>query len=65
MGGQSGEHTSVGARFPTPIQGGPGAHTASYTNGTSSLTVVMRPGCGVHQPSPSSTEVKDTLKIYI
>jgi hypothetical protein len=32
--GRSGDRIPVGARFYTPVQTGPGAHTASYTMGT-------------------------------
>jgi len=35
--GRSEERIPVGARFSTPLQTGPGAHTASYTMGTGSL----------------------------
>jgi len=39
-----------GARFSAPVQTGPGAHPASYTMGTGSFLVVMRPGRGVDHP---------------
>jgi len=49
--GQSGDRIPVSVSFPTPIQTGSGAHPASYTNGTGSVQVVKRPGCGVdHHP---------------
>ena len=35
--GQSGDRIPVGARFPAPVQTGPGAHPASCTMGTGSL----------------------------
>ena len=35
------------ARFSAPVQTGPGAHPASYTMGTGSLSQVNRPGRGV------------------
>jgi hypothetical protein len=36
--GRSGDRVPVGARFFTPIQMAPGAHPASYTMGTGSLS---------------------------
>ena len=38
------------ARFSALVQTGPGAHPASYTLGTGSFPVVMRPGRGVDYP---------------
>ena len=44
-----------GTSFSVPVQIGPGAHPASYTMGTESLSPgVKRPGSGVDHPSPSS-----------
>jgi len=65
LDGQSGDRIPVGARFSTPIQTGCGAHPASYTNGTWTFPVVKLPGCVVEHPSPSSAEVKETVKLYI
>ena len=48
-----------GARFPEPVQTGPGAHPASYTTGTGSFSGVKRPGRGVDHPPPSSAEVEE------
>src|SRR5215471_1360235 len=36
--GRSGDRIPVGARFSAPVQTGPGAHPASYTLGTRSLS---------------------------
>ena len=36
--GRSGNRMPVGARFSAPAQTGPGAHPASYTMGTGSLS---------------------------
>jgi hypothetical protein len=36
--GLDGDRIPVGARFSAPVQIGPGAHTASYTMGTGSLS---------------------------
>jgi len=38
-GGRSRDGIPVGARFSTSIQTGPGAHPASYTMGTGSLSL--------------------------
>jgi len=54
-----------GARFSTPIQTGPGAHPASYTNGTGSIPVVNWLRHGVDHPPPSNAEVKERVELYI
>jgi len=36
--GRSGDRIPLGARFSVPVQTGPGAHPASYTMGTGSLS---------------------------
>jgi hypothetical protein len=56
--GRSGDRIPVEARFYTPVQTGPGAHSALYTMGTGSLPGVKRPGPGVNHPPASSAEVK-------
>jgi len=44
----------------------PGAHPASYTNGTRSLPGVKRPVRGVdHPPPPSTAEVKERVELYL
>ena len=47
------------ARFHSPVQTSPGAHTAFYTVGTGSFPGVKRPGRGVDHPSPSRAAVID------
>ena len=47
-----------GARFSAPAQTFPGAHPASFPG-------VNRPGRTVNDPSPSSTEFKETVKLYL
>jgi len=55
-----------GARFFAPIQIGPGAHPASYTMGTGSLSPgVKRPGLDVDHPFPSSAVVKERAELYL
>jgi len=55
----------VGARFSAPVQTGPGAHPASYTVGTGSLSLgVRRLGRGVDQPPLSNTEVEERVGLY-
>jgi hypothetical protein len=51
------------ARFSSPVQTGPGAHPASYTMGTGFFAEVKRPGRGVDHPTPSSAEVKESVKL--
>jgi len=55
----------VGAIFSAPNQTGPGAHPASYAMGTRSFLGVKQQGHGVDHPPPSSTEVKEMVKLYI
>ena len=54
-----------GARFSAPVRRVPGAHTASYTMGTGSFPGVKRPGRGVDQQPPSSTEAEGRVELYI
>ena len=45
--GRSEDRIPVGARFPAPVQTGPGAYQTSYTTGTGSFQGVKRSGRGV------------------
>jgi hypothetical protein len=57
---------SVGARFFAAFQTGPGAHPASYTMGTGSLSRgVKRSGRGVDLPPSSSVRVKERVELYL
>jgi hypothetical protein len=47
----------VGARFPAPVQTGPGAHPASCTMGTGSSPGVKRPGRDADSSASSIAEV--------
>jgi hypothetical protein len=49
----------LGARFSSPFLTGPGAHPASYTMVSGSLTEAKRPERGVDHPFPPSAEVKE------
>jgi len=61
-----GIETWWGARFSTPVQTGPGAHPASYTMDTGSLSRgVKRPGRGVQHPPPSSAKIKERVELYL
>jgi len=60
--GQFGGRIPVGARFSAPVQTGPGAYPASYTEGTGSFPGVKRPGPGVDHPPLSSAEVKERVE---
>jgi len=55
----------MGARFSTPVQNGPGIHPASYTMGTGSFLGIKRPEHGVDLPSPSITEAKERVELYL
>jgi hypothetical protein len=50
--GRSGNRISVGARFSTPVQTGPGVHPASLTRGTGFFPGVKLPGRGVALIAP-------------
>jgi hypothetical protein len=64
--GQSGARILVGARFSVPIQTGPGAHPASYTMGTGSLSQGVKwPGRGFDHPPPSCAKVKERVELYL
>jgi len=62
--GRYGDRISVGARFSTPVQTGPGAHPASYTMGTRSFSGVKRPGCGLNLHL-FNDEVKERVELYL
>ena len=64
--GRSGNRIPVGAGLSAPVQTGPGAYPASYTNGTGSFLGVKLPGRGVdHNPPPSSAKVKDRVDLHL
>jgi len=50
--GWSGDRIPVGARFPAPVQTGPGAHPASCTMGTGSFPGVKSSWCVTLTPHP-------------
>jgi len=53
-------------RLSAPLQTGPGAHPASYTMGTGSLSRgVKRPGRGVDHPLTTSAEVRERVELYL
>jgi hypothetical protein len=53
------------ARYSAPVQTGPGAHPAFYTIDTGSYPWVKRPRRGVDHPTPSSSEVKERVGLYL
>jgi hypothetical protein len=61
--GRSGDRIPVEERFSAPVQTHSGAHPASYTMGTGSVSGVKRSGCGVDHPPPSSAEVKQRVEV--
>jgi hypothetical protein len=63
--GRSGNRIPVGSRFSTPIQTGPGPHSASYTMGTGSFPGLKRPGPGVDHIPASSTEVDERVELNL
>ena len=56
---------SFAVKFSSPIYTYLGAHPASYTMGTGSFPGVSRPGSGVDHPTPSSTDVKERVELYL
>jgi len=56
--GRSGDRISVGARFSTPVQIGPGTHPASYTVGNRSIRGIKSPGRGVEHPQHLAPRLK-------
>jgi hypothetical protein len=61
----SGNRIPVKARFPVPLQTGPGAHPAFYTMVTVSFPGIKRPERGIDHPLPPSDEVKERIELYI
>jgi len=56
--GRSGDRIPVRARFPAPVQTGPGAHSISYTMGTGSFPGVKRTGRGADHPPHLAPRLK-------
>jgi hypothetical protein len=57
--GRSGDRIPVEARFSALVQTGPGAHPASHTMGTGSLSRgAKRPGRGVNHPPHLARRLK-------
>jgi len=49
---------TVGVRFSTPVQTGPGAHPVSFTMSNGSFPGVKRPGRGVDHPPHLAPRLK-------
>jgi len=47
------------------VQSGPQAYSASNTMNTGSFPGVKRPGRSVNYPSPSNTEIKERVELYL
>jgi len=54
-----------GEKLSATVQCDPAAHPAPYTMGIASCPGVKQPGCGVNQPSPTSTKVKERAELYL
>jgi hypothetical protein len=63
--GGSGDRIPVGARFSAPVQTDSGAHPASCTMDTRSLSRGKAAGAWRWPPTPSSAEVKETVELYL
>jgi len=59
------ESNPCGGRFSTPVQTGHGAHPAFYTMGIGAFPGLKRPGLGVDHPTTSSSEVKESVELFI
>jgi len=55
----------VKAKFSAPILTSSGAHPASHTVGTSLFSGIKQLQGGVNHPPPSSTKVKERVKLYL
>jgi len=55
----------VEARFSALVQNSPGAHAASYTTGTGSLSRVKAAGHGIDHPPSSRVEVKKRVELHL
>jgi hypothetical protein len=53
------------ARFFVPVKNGPGAHQTSCTIDTETFSGVNRPGLGVDNPPPTSSEIKERVELYL
>ena len=62
--GRCREPIPVRARFSAPVQIGPGAHSASYTMRTGSLSRGKAAGAWRNHPPLSSAEVKERVELY-
>jgi hypothetical protein len=56
---------SVGARFPVPVQTGPGDQPASFTLGTGTFLEVKPPKRGIDHPLLSGAEVKERAGLQL
>ena len=63
--GRSGERIPVEARFSAPVQTCPGAHPASYTMGTGSVSGIKRSGNRFDHPPLLSAEVEERIEHYL
>jgi hypothetical protein len=63
--GWSGNRILVGAGFSAPVQSGPGAHPASFTMGTGSLSWGKVARAWLTPPSPFCTKVKEKVELYL
>jgi hypothetical protein len=59
--GWSGDRNTLGTRFSTPVQTGPGTHLASCTMGAGSFLGVKQRGRGSNHPPPSNVEFKERV----
>ena len=64
--GRFGDRIPVVARFPTPVQTGPGTPPCLlYSCYRVPLPETKRPGRGVDHPAPSSTEFKERIELCV
>ena len=63
--GRSGDRIPVRTRLSASDQAGTGVHPVSSTMDIGSFPGVKWPRRGVYHPPPSSTEVKETVKLYV
>ena len=61
--GRSGDQIAVEARFPSPLQTGPGTHPVFCTMSTGSFPRVKRPGRGVDHSPSYNADVKERIEL--
>jgi len=65
LAGRSVVRIGARAKFPAPVQNGPGAQPAYYAMGTRSYPFINRTWRGVDHPPTSNAEVKERVELHL